>query len=206
MTELRSDRTTDDELLAAGGAYHALYRSQFAGAAADVDVLEAQRHGLVVDTGSGSTLRQRCLLRCGRRRSGTRRVDAFVMLGVPYALALGVFVSIAAVIPYLGAWLSAIPAVAVAITPESPSTSSRSMLMTTTAAPVFDLCGDLPVGTAQRPRQRRSDGRQDDPGEALEARCPERCRRFERCPSDLRKGLLERIDHERQRVNDRSDH
>lgn len=38
------------------------------------------------------------------------------LLGVPYALALGVFVSVAAVIPYLGAWLSAIPAVAVALT------------------------------------------------------------------------------------------
>ena len=38
------------------------------------------------------------------------------LLGVPYALALGAFVSVAAVIPYLGAWLSAIPAVAVALT------------------------------------------------------------------------------------------
>jgi predicted PurR-regulated permease PerM len=44
------------------------------------------------------------------------------LLGVPYALILGAFVSVAAVIPYLGAWLSAIPAVIVALT-VSPTTA-----------------------------------------------------------------------------------
>src|SRR5918997_5317279 len=38
------------------------------------------------------------------------------LLGVPYALLLGTWVSITAVIPYLGAWLGAIPAVIVAFT------------------------------------------------------------------------------------------
>jgi predicted PurR-regulated permease PerM len=45
-----------------------------------------------------------------------------LLLGVPYALVLGAFVSVAAVIPYLGAWLSAIPAVLVALT-VSPTTA-----------------------------------------------------------------------------------
>lgn len=44
------------------------------------------------------------------------------LLGVPYALALGAFVSVTAVIPYLGAWLGAIPAVIVAFT-VSPTTA-----------------------------------------------------------------------------------
>ncbi len=38
------------------------------------------------------------------------------LLGVPYALLLGTWVAIAAIIPYLGAWLGAIPAVVVALT------------------------------------------------------------------------------------------
>ena len=38
------------------------------------------------------------------------------LLGVPYALLLGTWVSLTAVIPYLGAWLGAIPAVIVALT------------------------------------------------------------------------------------------
>ena len=38
------------------------------------------------------------------------------LLGVPYALLLGTWVSLTAVIPYLGAWLGAIPAVLVALT------------------------------------------------------------------------------------------
>ncbi len=50
------------------------------------------------------------------------------LLGVPYALALGAFVSVAAVIPYLGAWLSAIPAVAVALT-VSPTTAALTALL-----------------------------------------------------------------------------
>jgi predicted PurR-regulated permease PerM len=38
------------------------------------------------------------------------------LLGVPYALLLGTWVALTAVIPYLGAWLGAIPAVVVALT------------------------------------------------------------------------------------------
>jgi predicted PurR-regulated permease PerM len=38
------------------------------------------------------------------------------LLGVPYALLLGTWVAVAAIIPYLGAWLGAIPAVTVALT------------------------------------------------------------------------------------------
>ena len=38
------------------------------------------------------------------------------LLGVPYALLLGTWVSLTAIIPYLGAWLGAIPAVIVALT------------------------------------------------------------------------------------------
>ncbi len=50
------------------------------------------------------------------------------LLGVPYALVLGAFVSVAAVIPYLGAWLSAIPAVIVALT-VSPTTALLTALL-----------------------------------------------------------------------------
>lgn len=39
---------------------------------------------------------------------------ALYLIGVPYALALGAWVSVTAVIPYLGAWLGAIPAMIVA--------------------------------------------------------------------------------------------
>ena len=38
------------------------------------------------------------------------------LLGIPYALLLGTWVAVAAVIPYLGAWLGAVPAVIVALT------------------------------------------------------------------------------------------
>lgn len=38
------------------------------------------------------------------------------LLGIPYALLLGTWVAVAAIIPYLGAWLGAIPAVIVALT------------------------------------------------------------------------------------------
>ena len=38
------------------------------------------------------------------------------LLGIPYALLLGTWVAVAAVIPYLGAWLGAIPAIIVALT------------------------------------------------------------------------------------------
>jgi predicted PurR-regulated permease PerM len=50
------------------------------------------------------------------------------LLNVPYALALGAFVSVAAVIPYLGAWISAIPAVLVALT-VSPTTAVLTALL-----------------------------------------------------------------------------
>jgi predicted PurR-regulated permease PerM len=50
------------------------------------------------------------------------------LLGVPYALVLGVFVSITAVIPYIGAWLSAVPAVIVALT-VSPTTALLTALL-----------------------------------------------------------------------------
>ncbi len=50
------------------------------------------------------------------------------LIGVPYALVLGAFVSVAAVIPYLGAWLSAIPAVLVALT-VSPTTALLTALL-----------------------------------------------------------------------------
>ena len=44
-------------------------------------------------------------------------------LGVPYALLLGLWVSVTAVIPYLGAWLGAVPAVLVALFVVSPTTA-----------------------------------------------------------------------------------
>jgi predicted PurR-regulated permease PerM len=50
------------------------------------------------------------------------------LLGVPYALVLGAFVSVMAVIPYLGAWISAIPAVIVALT-VSPTTAFLTALL-----------------------------------------------------------------------------
>jgi predicted PurR-regulated permease PerM len=49
------------------------------------------------------------------------------ILGVPYALLLGTWVSLTAVIPYLGAWLGAIPAVIVAFT-VSPVTALLTAL------------------------------------------------------------------------------
>jgi predicted PurR-regulated permease PerM len=50
------------------------------------------------------------------------------LLGVPYALLLGAWVSLTAVIPYLGAWLGAIPAVIVAFT-VSPTTALLTALL-----------------------------------------------------------------------------
>jgi predicted PurR-regulated permease PerM len=47
---------------------------------------------------------------------GALSAGALFFLGVPYALLLGTWVSLTAVIPYLGAWLGAIPAVVVALT------------------------------------------------------------------------------------------
>jgi predicted PurR-regulated permease PerM len=51
-----------------------------------------------------------------------------LLLGVPYALVLGAFVSATAIIPYLGAWLGAIPAVIVALT-VSPTTALLTALL-----------------------------------------------------------------------------
>ncbi|TCJ19744.1 AI-2E family transporter [Rubrobacter taiwanensis] len=45
---------------------------------------------------------------------GVLSAIALAILGVPYAILLGAWVSITAIIPYLGAWLGAIPAVIVA--------------------------------------------------------------------------------------------
>ncbi len=50
------------------------------------------------------------------------------LLGVPYALLLGTWVSLTAVIPYLGAWLGAIPAVIVALT-KSPGLAVLTALL-----------------------------------------------------------------------------
>jgi predicted PurR-regulated permease PerM len=49
------------------------------------------------------------------------------ILGVPYALLLGTWVSVTAIIPWLGAWLGAIPAVIVAFT-VSPTTALLTAL------------------------------------------------------------------------------
>lgn len=49
------------------------------------------------------------------------------LIGIPYALLLGVWVSIIAIIPYLGPWLGAIPAVIVAFT-VSPTTALLTAL------------------------------------------------------------------------------
>jgi len=46
---------------------------------------------------------------------------ALWMLGVPYAILLGAWVSVTAIIPYLGAFLGAIPAIIVALIFESPT-------------------------------------------------------------------------------------
>ena len=51
------------------------------------------------------------------------------LLGVSYALVLGAFVSVTAVIPYLGAWISAIPAVIVALATEGPTTALLTALL-----------------------------------------------------------------------------
>ncbi|CAA9420371.1 hypothetical protein AVDCRST_MAG82-1385 [uncultured Rubrobacteraceae bacterium] len=47
---------------------------------------------------------------------GAISATALFLLGVPYALLLGTWVALTAVIPFLGAWLGAIPAVLVALT------------------------------------------------------------------------------------------
>ena len=52
---------------------------------------------------------------------------ALFLLGVPYALALGAWVSLAALIPYLGSVLGAVPAVIVAFT-VSPLTALLTLI------------------------------------------------------------------------------
>ncbi|CAN5892985.1 AI-2E family transporter [soil metagenome] len=53
---------------------------------------------------------------------GALSTVALFILGVDYALLLGVWVALTAVIPYLGAWLGAIPAIILAFS-ESPTTA-----------------------------------------------------------------------------------
>lgn len=53
---------------------------------------------------------------------GAVSAAGLVLLGVPYALLLGAWVSVTAVIPYLGAWIGAVPAILVALT-VSPTTA-----------------------------------------------------------------------------------
>lgn len=53
---------------------------------------------------------------------------ALLFLGVPYALILGVWVAITSVIPYVGAWLGAIPALILAAL-ESPITALWTLLI-----------------------------------------------------------------------------
>lgn len=51
------------------------------------------------------------------------------LLGVPYALLLGAWVSVTAIIPYLGAFLGAIPAVTLALIFESPTVAILTVLV-----------------------------------------------------------------------------
>lgn len=53
---------------------------------------------------------------------------ALALLGVPYALLLGLWVSLTAIIPYLGAWLGAVPAIIVAFF-VSPTTAVITALL-----------------------------------------------------------------------------
>jgi len=50
------------------------------------------------------------------------------ILGVPYALVLGVWVAITSIIPYLGAYLGAIPAIIVALF-QGPTTALLTLLL-----------------------------------------------------------------------------
>jgi predicted PurR-regulated permease PerM len=59
---------------------------------------------------------------------GALSAAGLFLLGVPYALLLGAWVSLTAIIPYLGAWLGAIPAVIVAFT-VSPTTALLTALL-----------------------------------------------------------------------------
>lgn len=59
---------------------------------------------------------------------GAASATGLFLLGVPYALVLGAWVSVTAIIPYLGAWIGAIPAVLVALT-VSPTTALLTALL-----------------------------------------------------------------------------
>lgn len=59
---------------------------------------------------------------------GAISVLALALLGVPYALLLGAWVSLTAIIPVLGAWLGAVPAVVLALT-ISPTTAVVTALL-----------------------------------------------------------------------------
>ena len=59
---------------------------------------------------------------------GALSATALFLIGVPYPLALGAWVSITAVIPYLGAWIGAIPALLVAFS-ISPTAAALTGLL-----------------------------------------------------------------------------
>lgn len=59
---------------------------------------------------------------------GALSAAALYLLGVPYAVLLGAWVAVTAIIPYLGAWLGAIPALALALS-VSPTTALLTAIL-----------------------------------------------------------------------------
>lgn len=59
---------------------------------------------------------------------GVLSAVALFMLGVPYALLLGAWVTVTALVPYLGAWIGAVPAVLLALT-VSPTTALLTAIL-----------------------------------------------------------------------------
>ena len=59
---------------------------------------------------------------------GVLSAVALALLGVPYALLLGAWVAITALVPFLGAWIGAVPAVLLALT-MSPTTAMLTALL-----------------------------------------------------------------------------